>query len=109
MKWEYIDFENAVFNAPGWFFSTEEQREIHYTKNGDAHSTPIPSHLLSMMLEIKEITEGNQYALSLHPTKPLSNNTIAKAISSYKPRSNPEIKLNLSKMLLTKHNFSFED
>ncbi|MBL6605127.1 MAG: tyrosine-type recombinase/integrase [Alphaproteobacteria bacterium] len=94
LKWGYIDFENAVYNAPGWFYNPEDGRDVHYTKNGDAHSTPIPSRLMAMMEEVREITGANQYALSLHPTKPLSNNTIAKCISSYKPLSNPEMTLN---------------
>ena len=94
LKWEYIDFKNAVYNAPGWFVDPELMREVHYTKNGDAHSTPIPSRLMDMLDEIREITADNQYALSLHPTKPLSNNTIAKCVGIYKPASNPETTIN---------------
>jgi len=94
LKWEYIDFKNAVYNAPGWFVDPELMREVHYTKNGDAHSTPIPSRLMAMLDELRDITANNQYALSLHPTKPLSNNTIAKCVSTYKPASNPEMTLN---------------
>lgn len=94
LKWKYIDFENAVYNAPGWFYNPALGREVHYTKNGDAHSTPIPSRLMALMAEVREITQNNLYALSLHPKKPLSNNTIAKCISSYEPPSNPEATLN---------------
>ena len=94
LKWEYIDFDNAVYNAPGWFYGPMLEREVHYTKNGDSHSTPIPSRLMALMAEVKGITQNNLYALSLHPKKPLSNNTIAKCISSYGPPSNPETTLN---------------
>lgn len=83
LKWEYVDLDAALINAPGWHYDPKYGRETHYTKNGEAHTTPIPDKLLGMLLEAKELTSGNEYALSLYPAKPMSENTVGKLLKGF--------------------------
>jgi integrase len=86
LKWEYVDFDKALINAPGRFYDPELDRRINYTKNGQPHTTPIPKQLLGILSSVKELTGGNEYALSGDRKKPLSNNTIGNLLKAYKWR-----------------------
>lgn len=86
LKWAYVDLDAALIHAPGKHFDPKYGREKNYTKNGEPHTTPIPNKLLEMLKEAKELTSGNEYALSLRPTKPMSENTVGKLLKGFQWR-----------------------
>ena len=80
--WDYIDLEDAIFNAPAYFTNLMGKRE-NFTKNGQNHIQVMPTQLVELFKSIKPVTHKNAFALSLHPEKPLSANTLAKVIKQY--------------------------
>lgn len=83
LKWVYIDLDKAIYYSPARHFNPEIGKEENYTKNRQEYYTPIPKRLNAMLAEIKPLTEQNYYALSMHPTKPLSNNTISDCVAKF--------------------------
>ena len=93
-KWSFVDFEKLTITVPGEFVDPKAGRRVRFTKNGQPASTPIPTKLASIMADIKEITSANAYAFSLHPTNPLSENTISKCIEGFEWRDENDRPLN---------------
>ena len=94
-KWSFVDFEKLTITVPGEFVDPKAGRRVRFTKNGQPASTPIPTKLASIMADIKEITSANVYAFSLHPTNPLSENTISKCIEGFEWRDENDRPLNV--------------
>jgi integrase len=84
LKWEYIDFDKGMFNAPAKALFPNGRYE-NYTKTGVPHVQMLSRQMMELLLNVKTITGDKEYALNLKG-KPMSDGTMRGNTKKYEPQ-----------------------
>lgn len=78
MKWEWVDFDNAMLTIP----AEEMKRTKHGKLNGRPHLIPLARQALAILKELQPLTMRSVYVFPgvRTPTRPMSENTINAAL-----------------------------
>jgi len=78
MKWEWIDFDNAMLTIP----AQDMKRTIHGKINGKAHLIPLAKQAVAILKALQPLTMHSEYVFpGVRTTKrPMSENTINAAL-----------------------------
>ncbi len=78
MKWEWINFDNAMLTIP----AADMKRTIHGKVNGKAHLIPLARQAVAILRELQPLTMRSTYVFpgARTSTRPMSENTINAAL-----------------------------